>query len=237
MDAHNGAVAAATAVEAEAPQADGGERGEGRRRGRGRDRNRRERTDEAGLPATGAPTGFGDTLPPEAPAAAPVAAQTAWAAAPAMAMVAEAPVAVVEPAETTWRPDPAAAAMTAPAPLPEAAPVAESGSSTVARPVDAVEPAPALAPAPAEPFVLPVNALQAVVESSGLQWVGSDADKIRAVQDAMAREPKAAHVPRERKAVAPVDEGALVLVETRKDLSQIKLPFETAGREAPPSLK
>jgi ribonuclease E len=29
--------------------------------------------------------------------------------------------------------------------------------------------------------------------------------------------------------VTVVDEGPLVLVETRKDLSQMKLPFEAAG--------
>ena len=39
--------------------------------------------------------------------------------------------------------------------------------------------------------------------------------------------PRPARVPRERKPVAAVDEGPLVLVETRKDLSQVKLPFET----------
>lgn len=79
-----------------------------------------------------------------------------------------------------------------------------------------------------EPFVLPVSSLQTVVAASGLQWVGSDAEKIRAVQEAMAREPKPVHVPRERKPVAMQDDGPLVLVETRKDLSQFKLPFETA---------
>jgi ribonuclease E len=41
------------------------------------------------------------------------------------------------------------------------------------------------------------------------------------------------HVPRERKPVQTVEEGALVLVETRKDLSQIKLPFETAQGSQP----
>jgi len=52
----------------------------------------------------------------------------------------------------------------------------------------------------------------------------------------MASEPAPAHVPRERKPTAVIDEGPLVLVETRKDLSQIKLPFETAqggGSQAP----
>jgi len=83
------------------------------------------------------------------------------------------------------------------------------------------------------PFVLPTEQLQSVAESAGLQWVNSDADKIRAVQEAMAREPKPAHVPREPKPLAASDEGPLVLVETRKDLSQIKLPFESASTPGP----
>jgi len=41
------------------------------------------------------------------------------------------------------------------------------------------------------------------------------------------------HVPREIKPVALIDEGPLVLVETRKDLSQIRLPFE-AGQPPQP---
>jgi ribonuclease E len=84
-----------------------------------------------------------------------------------------------------------------------------------------------------QPFVLPTEQLQSVAESAGLQWVNSDADKIRAVQEAMANEPKAVHVPREPKPPAAVDEGPLVLVETRKDLSQIKLPFESAQGTQP----
>ena len=39
------------------------------------------------------------------------------------------------------------------------------------------------------------------------------------------------HVPREIPPVAAVDDGPLVLVETKKDLSQVKLPFETTPRE------
>jgi ribonuclease E len=83
-------------------------------------------------------------------------------------------------------------------------------------------------PAVVEPFVLPLDSLQAVAESAGLQWVNSDADKIAAVREAMEKEPPVAHVPRERKALPVVDEGPLVLVETRKDLSQFKLPFDNA---------
>lgn len=82
--------------------------------------------------------------------------------------------------------------------------------------------------APVQPFVLPMDSLQAVAEAAGLQWVNSDVEKIRAVQAAMASEPALVRVPREPKPVPPLDEGALVLVETRKDLAQVKLPFETA---------
>ena len=67
----------------------------------------------------------------------------------------------------------------------------------------------------------------AVAGGAGLEWVNSDADKVRAVQQAMADAPKPVRVPREPKPVVLADEGPLVLVETRKDLSQIKLPFET----------
>ena len=76
---------------------------------------------------------------------------------------------------------------------------------------------------------MPLESLQAVAASSGLEWIGSDTDKMRAVQEAMAREPQPVHVPRERPPVVRIDEGPLVLVETRKDLSQIKLPFETTA--------
>ncbi|MBX3606781.1 MAG: hypothetical protein KF788_15995 [Piscinibacter sp.] len=88
-----------------------------------------------------------------------------------------------------------------------------------------------VAPAPmhvaqVEPFVLPAGELAAVAEAAGLQWVNSDAEKIRAVQEAMALEPKPIHVPRERPPAVKLDEGPLVLVETRKDLAQITLPFD-----------
>ena len=112
-----------------------------------------------------------------------------------------------------------------------AAPVVAVVAAPVAPPI--APPAPIVA-APVQPFVLPISSLQAVVESSGLQWVGSDEEKIRAVREAMANEPKPVHVPRERKPVAKDDDGPLVLVETRKDLSQVRLPFETAPQEGQP---
>jgi ribonuclease E len=94
-------------------------------------------------------------------------------------------------------------------------------------------PTPAMAPAPAapglpkvQPFQLPVDELVQVAEGSGLQWVNSDAGKIAAVQAAIAAEPQPVRVPRERPAAIVIDEGPLVLVETRRDLRELKLPFE-----------
>ncbi|MEP7057039.1 MAG: hypothetical protein ABI809_04625 [Caldimonas sp.] len=83
----------------------------------------------------------------------------------------------------------------------------------------------------ADDFVLPLDTLEAVAEAAGLQWVNSDVEKIRAVREAMANETPPVRIPRERQPVAAVDEGPLVLVETRKDLSQFKLPFETAAQQ------
>ena len=77
-----------------------------------------------------------------------------------------------------------------------------------------------------EAFALPLNELQQVAESSGLQWVNSDAAKFAAVQAAIAAEPRPVHVPRERPPVVVVNEGPLVLVETQRDLRDLKLPFE-----------
>lgn len=77
-----------------------------------------------------------------------------------------------------------------------------------------------------EAYALPTGALQSLAAGVGLEWVNSDAGKISAVQAAMAAEPKPIRVPREIKRHVLADDGPLVLVETRKDLSQLKLPFE-----------
>lgn len=74
-------------------------------------------------------------------------------------------------------------------------------------------------------YTLPLGDLQQIASSSGLEWVNSDADKVAVVQAAIAAEPKPVHVPRERPPVVVIDEGPLVLVETRKDLAEMKLPF------------
>ena len=66
----------------------------------------------------------------------------------------------------------------------------------------------------------------ALAASAGLEWVNSDAERILVAQQALANEPKPVHVPRVPRPRVIIDEGPLVLVETRKDLSQMKLPFE-----------
>ena len=76
--------------------------------------------------------------------------------------------------------------------------------------------------------MLPVNDLARLAEGSGLQWVGSDAAKIAAAQAAMAAEPPAVRVPRERPPVVAAEDTALVLVETKRDLRDVKLAFENA---------
>jgi ribonuclease E len=118
----------------------------------------------------------------------------------------------------------------APQVAPQAAPVA-------AAPV-AVTPPVAAAPAgralpKVQTYDLPLQDLAQVAQSSGLQWVNSDAAKIAEVQAAMAAEPKPIHVPRERAPAPQLDSGPLVLVETKRDLRDSTLPFENAAAAAP----
>ena len=110
----------------------------------------------------------------------------------------------------------------------------EATAPVVQAPVQAPAGAPAAAAAPRpvariEPFVLPLSDLQALAAQAGLEWVGSDAEKVASAQAAIAATPPAIHVPREPRPPVVLDEGPLVLVETRKDLSQLKLPFDQSA--------
>lgn len=87
----------------------------------------------------------------------------------------------------------------------------------------------AAAPQASEPYELPLAALQNLAGSAGLEWVHSDADKMRAVRLALASEAPPVRVPRVPRQPVVVDDGPLVLVETRKDLAQIELPFDSAA--------
>ena len=75
--------------------------------------------------------------------------------------------------------------------------------------------------------MLPIDTLDAVAASAGLEWVHSDSDKVRAAQAAMAAEVAPPRVPRAPKPPVELDDGPLILVETKKDLSQIRLPFDS----------
>ena len=106
-------------------------------------------------------------------------------------------------------------------PIPADAPVQ---ADEAAPPVPALMEAP-VAAAPAA-FELQVDQLANIARDAGLEWIQSDADKVAQVQAAIAAEPQPARVPREPKVVTLVDDGPLVLVETRRDLRDMKLPFE-----------
>ncbi len=74
-------------------------------------------------------------------------------------------------------------------------------------------------------YDLPVQDLMAMTVSSNLQWVQSDANKVALAQQAIKDTPKPVHVPRERPPAVVLDAGPLVLVETKKDLTQLNFPF------------
>ncbi|MGB4116511.1 MAG: Rne/Rng family ribonuclease [Polaromonas sp.] len=96
--------------------------------------------------------------------------------------------------------------------------------ATVAAPVAAAPVATSLPKVTS--YDLPMQDLVQVAQSSGLQWVNSDSAKIAEAQTAIALEPKPVHVPRERPPVVATTEGPLVLVETKRDLRDMQLPFE-----------
>jgi ribonuclease E len=157
-------------------------------------------------------------------------------------------VAVTDTAAPTVEPAPqdiapaesvAPATMTMPIDEPVAERLAESAAAQVAvaapAPVAPTEPesvpvARSAEPIRIEPYHLPTDALQSLAADAGLEWINSDAEKIRQVQAAMAAEPTPVRQPREPRRAVMVDEGPLVLVETRKDLSQLKLPFDSQAQ-------
>ena len=130
------------------------------------------------------------------------------------------------------------------APAHDLAPVEVVAAAAPRDPVMVVQPPAASAsidvPAPTSarrslprvtPFDLPLAQLAQIAEGSGLHWVNSDADRIAQAQAAIAAEPMPVHIPRERPAPVILDEGPLVLVETRRDLSGVVLPFERSAAQ------
>jgi len=74
-------------------------------------------------------------------------------------------------------------------------------------------------------YILPIDSLVSLTQSSNLQWVQSDPQKVAQVRESIANEPATVHAPRLRPPAVVLDEGPLVLVETKKSLSQLNLPF------------
>ena len=105
---------------------------------------------------------------------------------------------------------------------PQAAAPSETRAHTAAPVISAAPAAPAMPAVSA--FELPVENLVSVAQSSGLQWVNSDPQKIAAVQAAIAAEPAPAHAQRQRPAPVVLDDAPLVLVETKRDLGQMQIP-------------
>lgn len=75
-------------------------------------------------------------------------------------------------------------------------------------------------------YSLPVAELEGLAQASSLAWVQSNPARVAEVQAAIAAEPKPVHVPRERPPLVVLDDGPLILVETRRDLQQLAMPFE-----------
>ena len=204
------AVADADRAEGARPDAVEGERERGRRRGgRGRDRSRR------------------DAAPGDSVESADQTASESGV--PQSEVVASSVAAPDLPRPTDFGlSEPAAAVLT----MPEQSALDPDPAVTPTAVVPPNPPAPAAAPH----FELPIGDLQALAASAGLEWVNSDAQRIQVVREAMAHEPKPARVPRAPRPRVVLDDGPLVLVETRKDLSQLKLPFDNAAAaaQAPP---
>jgi ribonuclease E len=225
------ATPAAAATDAEAGEADPAVRDDGAAPREGRRGGRRgERGGRRG--EAGADTDDAARLRAESLAAADAAAAERIAARGSMPDDGAASPAAADAADRAGL-EPASEAGSAPAGA--AAPGAAGAAGADGTPPPAAQPStdlPRAAATSAEPirvprYELPLNALQSLAGAAGLEWVGSDAEKVRAVQAAMAAEPKPVHVPRAPQPPVVLDEGPLVLVETKKDLAQLKLPFET----------
>ena len=113
---------------------------------------------------------------------------------------------------------------------PMAAPTAVPPASARTIPDAPVQAVASAAPARALPKIqsydLPLHDLVQVAEASGLQWVNSDAARIADAKAAIAAEIKPVQVLRERPVLVMSNEAPLVLVETKRDLRSMPMPFE-----------
>jgi len=64
---------------------------------------------------------------------------------------------------------------------------------------------------------LSIGELQPMLESAGLVWVNTDAEKLHAAHEAAAQAPAPVRTRRERKPQPPVDTTPMQQIETSKD--------------------
>lgn len=125
---------------------------------------------------------------------------------------APAPAPAIEPTQVS---EPEPAVSTEPVATAVSAPVeAASAVTEVAHRPAAFEAAVASRP---RANGLPINELQPMLESAGLVWVNTDADKLRAAREAAAQAPAPVRAARERKPLPNLDHAPMQQVETRKD--------------------
>ena len=113
----------------------------------------------------------------------------------------------------------------APSPVPTAPVVMEplvAAPAPAATAMDTTDAMPRVAT-----YALPMSELQHIAQAAGLEWINSDAARVAQVQASIAAAPVAPHVPREPKPSALPDDGPLMLVETRRNLKDMALPFDT----------
>ncbi|MGA7814408.1 MAG: hypothetical protein WCA53_16080, partial [Caballeronia sp.] len=153
---------------------------------------------------------FGDTPAARAPVVTQVA-PAAVEAEPVQAApvaVTPAPVAVAPAAPVVAQ----VSAVVEPEPVKTFEPVETKAVET--KPVEVTAPA---AAAPSAPVALKDEALKPMLDSAGLVWVNTDADKLRAAREAAAQAEAPKQVVRERKRLPPLDAEPMQQVETGKD--------------------
>ncbi|APR37724.1 Rne/Rng family ribonuclease [Paraburkholderia sp. SOS3] len=183
----------------------------------------------ASTPASAAvePSGAAATQPESQPAATAPAHVEAAAPQPAAPAYAPAPQQVEAPRTATF--EAAEPAGTTIEPVRETETAAEPAAAPVAASAAAASPAAAVAheQASVAPQAARANgthsaaaaspqALQSMLEGAGLVWVNTDADKLRAAQQAAAQVVPPVRAPRERKPLPPVDTAPMQQVETVK---------------------
>ncbi|WP_158935187.1 Rne/Rng family ribonuclease [Burkholderia sp. S171] len=139
---------------------------------------------------------------------------------------------VAEPVETAPVSASSALASETVAPVASPAPVvAEVPASVESEPVKAfeavetvapaapapIEAAPVASVAPAAHVALKEEALKPMLDTAGLVWVNTDADKLRVAREAAAQAEAPKRIARERKRLPPLDAAPMQQVETGKD--------------------